>query len=110
MVDAPQVCSVLAYAQQNNVEPFLEPVLGLAHALMRVDGGAGAAGRASSFCQLSRAFVSHVMCLLDLAAHPEPAVVAAAAQCVAQLVRMPPHLSSPTLNPLACILTESCAA
>ena len=41
---APQVAAVLEYAAQNNVEPFLEPVLELCHVIVQRDAKVGPAG------------------------------------------------------------------
>lgn len=79
-----QVCAVLLYAQQNNVEPFLEPVLLLADALMARDAADMASG--SSNGELLDKFMNQLMCFMDLCTHPDPAVAVSAAQCLAQLV------------------------
>lgn len=79
-----QVCAVLLYAQQNNVEPFLEPVLQLADAMMARDAADMAAGVSSG--QLVHSFMNQLMCFMDLCTHPDSAVAVAAAQCLAQLV------------------------
>jgi hypothetical protein len=80
-----QVCAVLLYAQQNNVEPFLEPVLQLADAMMARDASDMAAGASSG--QLLHCFLGQLLCFMDLCTHPDAAVAVAASQCLAQLVR-----------------------
>jgi hypothetical protein len=80
-----QVCAVLVYAQQNNVEPFLEPVLQLADAMMARDASHMAAGASSG--QLLHSFLGQLLCFMDLCTHPDAAVAVAASQCMAQLVR-----------------------
>lgn len=83
-----QVCAVLCYAQQNNVEPFLEPVLQLAHAMMLHDTPAATAGGGtpSSSGQILEVFLTQLLTFADLCSHSDPAAALAAAQCVAQLV------------------------
>jgi hypothetical protein len=80
-----QVCAVLLYAQQNNVEPFLEPVLQLADAMMARDASDMAAGASNG--QLLQCFLGQLLCFMDLCTHPDAAVAVAASQCMAQLVR-----------------------
>jgi hypothetical protein len=75
---------VLCYAQQNNVEPFLEPVLLLAHAMMARDAAAMAAG--GSRGELLAAFNTQLGCFVDLCLHTDAPVAVAASQCLAQLV------------------------
>jgi hypothetical protein len=79
-----QVCAVLLYAQQNNVEPFLEPVLQLADTMMARDASDMAAGASSG--QLLQCFLGQLLCFMDLCTHPDAAVGVAASQCLAQLV------------------------
>lgn len=81
-----QVCAVLLYAQQNNVEPFLEPVLQLADAMMARDASDMAAGASSG--QLLHCFLGQLLCFMDLCTHPDAAVAVAASQCLSQLVRV----------------------
>jgi hypothetical protein len=79
-----QVCAVLCYAQQNNVEPFLEPVLLLAHAMMlHVTQGLA---RSSGSGQILEVFLTQLLTFADLCSHADSAVALAAAQCLAQLV------------------------
>jgi hypothetical protein len=78
-----QVCAVLCYAQQNNVEPFLEPVLLLARTMMLHDTPAVAS---SSTGHLLEVFLAQLLTLADLCSHADPTVALSAAQCVAQLV------------------------
>lgn len=89
-----QVCAVLCYAQQNNVEPFLEPVLQLAHAMMLHDTPAAAAGGGtpSSSGQILEVFLTQLLTFADLCSHSDPAAALAAAQCVAQLVGLCCHM------------------
>lgn len=75
---------MLCYAQQNNVEPFLEPVLLLADAMMVQD--AAAMSLNNSRGQLLSAFLSQLLTFADLCAYADSAVSLAAAQCLAQLV------------------------
>lgn len=98
---------MLCYAQQNAVEPFLEPVLLLAAAILAAlhDPTPGSASSSptkglqagsnpsssitnssSSRCQLLSVFVGHLLVFADLAGHPDPPVSLAAAQCLARLV------------------------
>lgn len=74
---------MLCYAQQNSVEPFLEPVLLLAHAMMLYDTPAVAS---SSSGQLLEVYLTQLLTFADLCSHADSAVALAAAQCVAQLV------------------------
>lgn len=83
-----QVCAVLCYAQQNNVEPFLEPVLLLAHGMMLHDTPGLA--RSSGSGQLLEVFVTQLLTFTDLCSHSDSAVALAAAQCLAQLVSCDP--------------------
>lgn len=84
-----QVCAVLLYAQQNNVEPFLEPVLQLADAMMSRDAADVAAGASNG--ELLHTFLAQLLCFLDLCTHPDAGVAVAAAQCLAQLVSEMEH-------------------
>jgi hypothetical protein len=79
-----QVCAVLCYAQQNNVEPFLEPVLLLAHAMMLHDTQGLA--RSSGNGQILEVFLTQLLTFADLCSHSDSVVALAAAQCLAQLV------------------------
>ncbi|KAF6250855.1 hypothetical protein COO60DRAFT_1705312 [Scenedesmus sp. NREL 46B-D3] len=72
---ADKVCSVLLYAQQNNVEPFLEPVLQLADAMMARDASDMTAGASSG--RLLHCFMSQLLCFLDLCIHHDAAVAVA---------------------------------
>lgn len=74
----------MCYAQQNNVEPFLEPVLLLAHAMMLHDTPALAS---TSSGQILEVFLTQLLTFADLCSHGDPSVALSAAQCVAQLVR-----------------------
>ncbi|WIA17198.1 hypothetical protein OEZ85_014081 [Tetradesmus obliquus] len=85
---ADKVCAVLLYAQQNNVEPFLEPVLQLADAMMARDASDMAAGASSG--QLLHCFLGQLLCFMDLCTHPDAAVAVAASQCLSQLVALFP--------------------
>lgn len=85
---ADKVCAVLMYAQQNNVEPFLEPVLQLADAMMARDASDMAAGASSG--QLLHCFLGQLLCFMDLCTHPDAAVAVAASQCLLQLVALFP--------------------
>lgn len=79
-----QVCAVLCYAQQNNVEPFLEPVLLLANAMMVQDAAALAVS--GSRGELLSVFLSQLLTFADLCTYADSAVALAAAQCLARLV------------------------
>jgi hypothetical protein len=88
-----QVCAVLCYAQQNDVEPFLEPVLLLAHAVMMHDTPSLAGGSSSGLLLL--AFLPHVLTFLDLCTHADSIVALAAAQCLEALVGgLPAHAAA----------------
>jgi hypothetical protein len=67
------------------VEPFLEPVLQLADAMMARDASDMAAGASNG--QLLQCFLGQLLCFMDLCTHPDAAVAVAASQCMAQLVR-----------------------
>lgn len=75
---------MLLYAQQNNVEPFLEPVLQLADAMMARDAADLEAGLSNG--ELLSCFLEQLLCFMDLCTHPEVVVAVAAAQCLARLV------------------------
>jgi len=75
---------VLCYAQQNNVEPFLEPVLLLANAMMVQDASALAVS--GSRGELLSVFLSQLLTFADLCTYADAAVALAAAQCLARLV------------------------
>lgn len=85
---------MLCYAHQNNVEPFLEPVLQLAHAMMLHDTPAATAGGGtpSSSGQILEVFLTQLLTFADLCSHSDPAAALAAAQCVAQLVGLCCHV------------------
>jgi hypothetical protein len=76
---------VLMYAHQNNVEPFLEPVLELALAIIAIDARESAAGLSDA--AMLAMFLEHLPLLLDLCTHPDSAVTTAAATCVREVVR-----------------------
>jgi hypothetical protein len=79
-----QVTAVLVYAHQNNVEPFLEPVLDLSQALLQKDMQAMVSS-ASKGEQLAR-FLQHLPVFMDLCTHADSPVAIAASVCLSQLV------------------------
>ncbi|KAK9809997.1 hypothetical protein WJX72_003108 [[Myrmecia] bisecta] len=83
-----KVSAVLAYAHENAVEPFLEPVLELCAALLDSDRASLAQGVPGA--GESAALVGMLPIFLSLAAHPDANVAAAAAQCTALLPAMFP--------------------
>lgn len=79
-----KVTAVLAYAHQNNVEPFLEPVLDLCLAIINRDAGDARAG-ASDGAMLQQ-LLPQLPVFGHLCLHAEPPVAAAASACVLALV------------------------
>lgn len=79
-----QVAAVFEYATSNAVEPFLEPVLELCHAIIARDMGEVASG--SSTGALMAVLLDQAPLFLDCASHPDSAVSLAAAGCLADLV------------------------
>jgi hypothetical protein len=89
-----QVATVLEYAYQNSVEPFLEPVLELSHTILQrdiklaVEDGGGSSNMSAPHANgLSEVFCDQVAVFLELCAHSDAAVSKAAATCVMDLVR-----------------------
>ena len=96
----PQVATVLVYASQNNVEPFLEPVLELCHTLMECDVAAVAAGQSDG--GLVAVFVDQAAVFLELAAHPDANASSAALACVSDMLASYPAQCAPwLLSPLS---------
>lgn len=97
-----KVASVLKYAYENTVEPFLEPVLELTHAI--IQRGVREAAQGSRSCGgLSEEFLDQVALFLELTHHADPAVSKAAATCVLDLVlifsqQVSPWLLSPEIT------------
>jgi hypothetical protein len=83
---ATQIIDVYSYAYSNNVEPFLEPVLGLCHAMMEL------ASRHSDdpSAAILGAFLRHLPSFVSLCGVVEPAVSSSAAACSSVLVRDAP--------------------
>ncbi len=79
-----QVAAVLEYATQNNVEPFLEPVLELCHTIVQRDSKEVEAGRSDG--ALMATLLDQSLTFLELCAHPDAPVSSAAALCVADMV------------------------
>lgn len=102
-LDGAQASDVLAYACQNAVEPFLEPVLDLCSSLAALDaprararspangasapGGSRRAQPPADAPLLTEPLIAQLPLLLDLSLHPEPFVSTAAAECLALMVR-----------------------
>lgn len=101
-----KVHAVLVYAAENNVEPFLEPVLELCLTILRRErqeiraaggGGTGIAGGNGGGGpprpeqeQLLHSFLQQLHVFLDLCMHPDSAVAIAASANVAELVELYP--------------------
>ena len=83
---AERVVAVLAYAHQNAVEPFLEPVLQLCLALVHRDAADTRAGASSG--ELLTQLLPQLPIFADLSSHAEAPVAAAASACLAALVLM----------------------
>jgi hypothetical protein len=82
------VAAVVAYAHENNVEPFLEPVLELSAAIIARDSADLRAGRSEG--QLLHHFVEQLPVYLDLCMHVTDTVALSASGCVSSLVMMYP--------------------
>jgi len=78
---ADKVTAVLVYAHQNNVEPFLEPVLDLSQAIIQKDMATN-----SSKGELLGSFLQHLPVFMDLCTHADSPVAIAASVCLSQLV------------------------
>ncbi len=76
---------MLEYATQNSVEPFLEPVLELCHAIVVRDARETEAGRSQG--ALMAVLLEQSGIFLELAAQPDAAVACAAALCLHDMVR-----------------------
>ena len=72
---------MLVYAHQNNVEPFLEPVLDLSQAIIQKDMATN-----SSKGELLGSFLQHLPVFMDLCTHADSPVAIAASVCLSQLV------------------------
>ncbi|MEW5310458.1 MAG: hypothetical protein WDW38_002255 [Sanguina aurantia] len=90
-----QVAAVFEYATSNAVEPFLEPVLELCHAIIARDMGEVAAGTSTG--ALMAVLLDQAPLFLDCASHPDSAVSLAAAGCLADLVASFPPQAAPWL-------------
>lgn len=75
---------MLEYATQNNVEPFLEPVLELCHTIIQRDAKEVEAGHSDG--SLMAVLLEQAVVFLELTAHPDGPVSSAAALCVADMV------------------------
>jgi hypothetical protein len=82
------VAAVVLYAHENNVEPFLEPVLELSAAIIARDAAELRAGRSEG--ALLHVFVEQLPAFLDLCMHSTDSVAIAAGGCVSSLVMMFP--------------------
>ena len=94
-----RVAAVVEYAAQNNVEPFLEPVLELSHAIMQreiaeietaaaaADGGGGGASASMTGGGLTAVFLDQAVTFLELCTRVDSTVSRIAAACVLDLVR-----------------------
>ncbi|KAF5825212.1 hypothetical protein DUNSADRAFT_13545, partial [Dunaliella salina] len=71
------VAAVLEYATHNNVEPFLEPVLELCHAIVQRDAREVEAGRSDG--ALMAVLLEQSGLFLELCAHSDGPVSVAAA-------------------------------
>ena len=88
---ADRVAAVVNYAAQNNVEPFLEPVLELSHTLMQrrpID---------QQLQQLTAVFLDQAANFLELCAHLDTNIGRSAASCVLDLVEIFPQQVAPWL-------------
>lgn len=79
-----KVTAVLTYAHQNNVEPFLEPVLDLCLAIINRDADDTRAGASQG--QLLQQLLPQLHVFAHLCLHAEPPVSASASACVLALV------------------------
>lgn len=86
-----KITDVLVYAHQNNVEPFLEPVLELCHAIVSRESKNKEWKMDDHRAQLLHTFLSQFPVFLDLCAHPDGPVCVAASVCVLTLVSVYPQ-------------------
>mmetsp|Transcript_37117 Transcript_37117/g.82576 ORF Transcript_37117/g.82576 Transcript_37117/m.82576 type:complete len:1288 (+) Transcript_37117:271-4134(+) len=86
---ADKVAAVLEYATQNNVEPFLEPVLELCHTIVQRDSQEVEEGRSDG--SLMAVFLDNAPIFLELSAHTDAPVSCAAALCVLDMVAVYPQ-------------------
>jgi serine/threonine-protein kinase ULK4 len=91
---AEKVAAVLEYATQNNVEPFLEPVLELSHTLVQRDVQELEAGGQQGG-SLTVLFMDQAATFLELCAHADGSVSRAAAACVLDLITVFPQQVAP---------------
>ncbi|GFH14092.1 predicted protein [Haematococcus lacustris] len=92
---ADKVAAVLEYATQNSVEPFLEPVLELCHAIVQRDAREVEAGRSDG--ALMAVLLEQSGVFLELCARPDAASSTAAAVCLLDMVNMYPQQCAPWL-------------
>lgn len=100
---ADKVAAVVNYAAQNNVEPFLEPVLDLSHTLMQrrpLD---------QQLQQLTAVFLDQAANFLELCAHLDTNIGRSAAACVFDLVEIFPQQVAPwLLSPESAAVVNTC--
>ena len=81
---------MVEYAAQNNVEPFLEPVLELSHAIMIKEladmEAAAASGDQGTGGGLTAVFLDQAVTFLELCTRVDSSVCRVAASCVLDLV------------------------
>uniref|UniRef100_A0A7S3R0S0 Protein kinase domain-containing protein n=2 Tax=Dunaliella TaxID=3044 RepID=A0A7S3R0S0_DUNTE len=90
-----KVAAVLEYATHNNVEPFLEPVLELCHAIVQRDAREVEAGRSDG--ALMAVLLEQSGLFLELCAHSDGPVSVAAALCLNDMVAVYPEQCAPWL-------------
>ena len=92
-----RVAAVVEYAAQNNVEPFLEPVLELSHTIMQKElaemvaasaDGASASSSSLTGGGLTAVFLDQAVTFLELCTRMDNSVSRVAATCVLDLVRV----------------------
>ncbi|KAL3147840.1 hypothetical protein ABBQ32_002563 [Trebouxia sp. C0010 RCD-2024] len=89
---AEKVSAVLAYSNENAVEPFLEPVVALSQALLEKDQQD--MHRNMDEAGTTDALLPAIPILLELSSHSEAAVACTSAQCLAMLMEMFPQDAS----------------
>ncbi len=98
-----RVAAVVEYAAQNNVEPFLEPVLDLSHTIMAREieelraASEGPSATTTTGGGLTAVFLDQAVVFLELCTRVDAAVSRSAAACVLDLVVVFPQQVAPWL-------------